>query len=84
MTDKKEFYQLLSYTDDVDLNQKLEEWENFYNFNRPHGSFKGKTPYEILKSKTKIIIFKVYEVMKYDNVNFPSSIAQSFAICMDR
>ena len=53
LTDKKEFYQLLSYTDDVDLSQKLEQWENFYNFNRPHGSFKGKTPYEILKSKLK-------------------------------
>ncbi|MFV0143717.1 integrase core domain-containing protein, partial [Empedobacter falsenii] len=53
LTDKKEFYQLLSYTDDVDLNQNLEQWENFYNFNRPHGSFKGKTPYEILKSKLK-------------------------------
>lgn len=53
LTDKKEFYQLLSYTDDVDLNQKLEQWENFYNFNRPHGSFKGKTPYEILKLKLK-------------------------------
>ena len=41
LTDKKEFYQLLSYTDDVDLNQKLEQWEKFYNFNRPHFSFKG-------------------------------------------
>ena len=47
------FYQLLSYTDDVDLNVKLEQWENFYNFSRPHGSFKGKTPYEILKYKLK-------------------------------
>ncbi|AZA53934.1 IS481 family transposase [Chryseobacterium sp. G0201] len=53
LTDKKEFYQLLSYIDDVDLNQKLQQWENFYNFNRPHGSFKGKTPYEILKAKLK-------------------------------
>jgi transposase InsO family protein len=53
LTDKKEFYQLLSYTDDVDLNLKLEQWENFYNFNRPHGSFNGKTPYEILKTKLK-------------------------------
>lgn len=51
LTDKKEFYQLLNYTDDVDLNQKLKKWEDFYNFNRPHGSFKGKTPYEELKSK---------------------------------
>lgn len=28
-TDKDEFYQLLSYSDDVDLNQKLAEWEDF-------------------------------------------------------
>jgi len=48
-TDQQEFYQLLSYTDDVDLNKKLEYWEHFYNFNRPHGSFDGKTPYEVLK-----------------------------------
>ena len=48
-TDQKEFYQLLTYTDDVDLNKKLEAWENFYNFNRPHGAFEGKTPYEALK-----------------------------------
>ena len=53
LTDKKEFYQLLTYTDDVDLNKKLNEWEHFYNFNRPHGSFKGKTPYETLKTKLK-------------------------------
>lgn len=49
-TDKEEFYQLLTYTDDVDLNKKLEEWERFYNFGRPHGAFKGKTPYEALRS----------------------------------
>ncbi|MBA7552193.1 IS481 family transposase ISRhba3 [subsurface metagenome] len=48
-TDQEEFYQLLTYTDDVDLNKKLEAWENFYNFNRPHGAFEGKTPYESLK-----------------------------------
>ncbi len=49
LTDQREFYQLLTYTDDVDLNKKLNAWEHFYNFDRPHGSFKGKTPYEILK-----------------------------------
>jgi transposase InsO family protein len=48
LTDKHEFYQLVSYTDDVDLNEKLNQWENFYNFNRPHGAFMGKTPYEKL------------------------------------
>ncbi len=50
-TDKEEFYQLLSYTGDVDLKEKLNEWETFYNYHRPHGAFKGKTPYEILKEK---------------------------------
>ncbi len=49
-SDKEEFYQLLTYTDDVDLNKKLEEWERFYNFGRPHGAFDGKTPYEALRS----------------------------------
>lgn len=49
-SDQEEFYQLLTYTDDVDLNQKLAEWEHFYNCNRPHGAHEGKTPYEALKS----------------------------------
>jgi len=49
-TDKEEFYQLLTYTDDVDLNEKLAEWEKFYNFGRPHGAFDGKTPYEALRN----------------------------------
>ena len=50
-TDKQEFYQLLTYTGDVDLNAKLAEWENFYNYQRPHGAFQGKTPYEALREK---------------------------------
>ena len=35
-TDQQEFYQLLTYTDDVDLRKKLAEWENFCNYQRPH------------------------------------------------
>ncbi len=50
-TDKDEFYQLLSYRDDVDLEKKLAAWERFYNFDRPHGAHKGKTPYEVLREK---------------------------------
>jgi transposase InsO family protein len=49
-SDQEEFYQLLTYTDDVDLNAKLEEWERFYNYGRPHGALDGKTPYEKLRS----------------------------------
>lgn len=50
-SDGQEFYQLLSYKDDVDLEAKLDEWERFYNFHRPHGEHNGKTPYEVLREK---------------------------------
>jgi transposase InsO family protein len=38
-------------TPDVDLGKKLAEWENFYNYHRPHGAFAGKTPYEALRER---------------------------------
>jgi hypothetical protein len=41
----------LNYKDDVDLNKKLEGWEKFYNFDRPHKSLKGKIHYESLREK---------------------------------
>jgi transposase InsO family protein len=50
-SDQQEFYQLLTYKGDVDLEERLGEWERFYNFHRPHGAFKGKTPYEALREK---------------------------------
>jgi transposase InsO family protein len=50
-SDQQEFYQLLSYKEDVDLAEKLDEWERFYNFARPHGAFAGKTPYEALRER---------------------------------
>jgi transposase InsO family protein len=57
-SDKDKFYQLLIYTDDVDLNKKLTEWENFYNLHCSHGAFDGKTPYEalnlLLKKSSKL------------------------------
>jgi len=55
-TDKQEFYQLIEYKSDVDLNGKISEWENFYNFNRPHKSHGGLTPYEIFRAKMNIEI----------------------------
>jgi len=50
-TDKDEFYQLLTYRDDVNLEKKLAEWERFYNDERPHGAHRGRTPYEALREK---------------------------------
>lgn len=53
-SDKEEFYQLIDYKGDVDLQKKLKEWENFYNYHRPHGGLNGKTPYEVLKKKIEM------------------------------
>lgn len=54
--DAQEFYQLLDkdgITDNIHLfNEKLREWENYYNFDRPHGALDGQTPYERLVAKT--------------------------------
>ena len=52
-TNQREFYQLLSYEDDVDLDVKFVEWEDFYNYHRPHGGLGGKTPYERLVEKMR-------------------------------
>lgn len=51
LTDQQEFYQLIEYKDDIDIEKKLSEWENFYNCHRPNGALKGKTPYEVLREK---------------------------------
>ncbi len=50
-SDQDEFYQLLTYVEDENLNNKLAEWERFYNFSQPHGAHAGKTPYEALREK---------------------------------
>jgi hypothetical protein len=51
----EEFYRLLdgAIIDDTNLfNDKLQEWEDYYNYHRPHGGLAGQTPYERLKEKT--------------------------------
>jgi transposase InsO family protein len=55
-SDAEEFYRLLDgvVIDDTKLfNDKLREWEDFYNYHRPHGSLDGQTPYERLKQRTQ-------------------------------
>ena len=55
--DDQEFYQLLDkggVTDDIHLfNDKLREWEDYYNYHRPHGALDGQTPYERLLAKAR-------------------------------
>jgi len=53
--DAEEFYRMLDgvVIDDAGVfNKRLREWEDFYNFNRPHGGLGGQTPYERLRLKT--------------------------------
>jgi len=35
------------------FNDKLREWEDYYNYHRPHGGLGGQTPYERLQRKTR-------------------------------
>lgn len=54
--DEQEFYQLLDkdgISDNIHLfNDKLREWEDYYNYHRPHGALDGQTPYERLMAKS--------------------------------
>jgi transposase InsO family protein len=54
--DSEEFYRLLEgqVIDDANLfSDKLQEWEDYYNYHRPHGALSGQTPYERLRQKPK-------------------------------
>ncbi len=54
--DAEEFYRLpdgVMIEDTKLFNDKLAEWENFYNYHRPHGGPGGQTPYERLKQKSR-------------------------------
>jgi transposase InsO family protein len=54
--DAEEFYRLLDgvVIDDVNIfNAKLQEWQDYYNYHRPHGGLDGQTPYERLRQKTQ-------------------------------
>jgi transposase InsO family protein len=52
--DSDEFYKLLEgeVLDDTRLfAERLQQWEDHYNYDRPHGALGGQTPYERLKQK---------------------------------
>jgi len=35
------------------FNDELREWEDYYNYHRPHGGLGGQTPYKRLLQKTQ-------------------------------
>ena len=55
--DEQKFYQLLNRigsSDDIHLfTEKQREWEDYYNYHRPHGALQGLTPYERLIEKSR-------------------------------
>jgi transposase InsO family protein len=55
--DEEEFYQLLEgviVEDAGGFNTKVQEWENFYNYERPHGALAGQSPYERFREKAQL------------------------------
>lgn len=58
--DDEEFYQMFDQngiSDDIYLfNEKVREWEDYYNYHRPHGALEGQTPFERLLEKTRAAV----------------------------
>jgi len=57
--DEEEFYRLVDgvVVDDTSLfNEKVREWENFYNYSRPHVALNGQTPYERFREKVGLCV----------------------------
>jgi transposase InsO family protein len=47
-TDLEEFYAITDLSNFENLREELAQWQFFYNWQRPHGSLKGKSPCEIV------------------------------------
>lgn len=49
--DQEEFYQLLTYKDDIDLEANLDEWRRFYNLSEASWCLQRRDPYEVLRER---------------------------------
>lgn len=63
LTDHQEFYQLLNYSGDRNLNRQLSEWEAFYNYHRAHTSLEGK---DALRNTSKKVYRLICHVVSED------------------
>ena len=57
--DEEEFYRMLKgvVIDDTQLfNEKLREWEDFYNYQRHHSALTGMTPYERFRERAGLTV----------------------------
>ena len=80
--DAEEFYRLLDgvVIDDTKLfNDKLPEWEDFYNYDRPHGGLGGQTPYERLRQKTQTPVQRPPSVAHPRRLHHESSASKVFS-----
>lgn len=64
-TDLDEFYSSISISD-PELDNKLRDWEEYYNKHRSHSSLQGKTPFEKYKSLESITRSKADIESAYD------------------
>lgn len=66
LTDKSEFYSTIPRKERMlDLDTRLLQWQNFYNYKRPHASLNGKTPYEKLIELEHLIPIQPDVTTKY-------------------
>jgi transposase InsO family protein len=57
--DEEEFYCLLDgviINDTNFFNEKVREWENFYNYSRPHAALNSQIPYERFREKVGLCL----------------------------
>lgn len=68
-TDLEEFYATADLSDFNKLQEELGYWEFYYNWHRPHGSLKGKTPSEIINelSESTPLSEEVYDFYVLEN-----------------
>ena len=69
-TDLQKFY-VTANLKDPDLNYRSEEWQFHYNWYRQHSSLKGKTPMDVVCSKSALTPFWEDVEAKYDPIQEP-------------